>query len=92
MIQYKGYTGVFEYDEEYGFFAGHVVDVRDGIYFEGRSVDELKESLRCAVDTYLAHCAEKGREPCRPPLNKEGSSPSHHVGAGLVGGGTTAGP
>lgn len=38
MIRYKGYTGVFEYDEEYGFFAGHVVDVRDGIYFEGRSV------------------------------------------------------
>lgn len=67
MIQYKGYTGVFEYDDEYGFFAGQVVHVRDGIYFEGRSEDELKESMRCAVDTYLAHCAKKGREPGGPP-------------------------
>ena len=31
MIEYKGYTGIFEYDEEYGFFAGLVVDTRDGI-------------------------------------------------------------
>ena len=30
MIEYNGYTGVFEYDEEYGFFAGHVVNTRDG--------------------------------------------------------------
>ncbi len=25
MIEYKGYTGVFEYDEDYEFFAGHVM-------------------------------------------------------------------
>ena len=66
MIQYKGYTGVFEYDEEYGFFAGHVVGTRDGIYFEGQSVGELEDSMRCAVDAYLDACAEKGRRPSQP--------------------------
>lgn len=66
MIRYKGYTGVFEYDEEYGFFAGHVVGTRDGIYFEGQSVGELEDSMRCAVDAYLDACAEKGRPPSQP--------------------------
>jgi len=66
MIEYKGYTGVFDYDDEYEFFAGHVVDTRDGINFEGRSVAELKESMTRAVDDYLEFCEETGREPSKP--------------------------
>lgn len=66
MIEYKRYTGVFEYDDEYEFFAGHVVDTRDGINFEGRSVAELKESMRRAVDDYLDFCQETGRDPASP--------------------------
>lgn len=63
MMKYKGYVGVVEYDDELEFFAGHVVDLRDEIYFEGRSVSELKESFHRAVDTYLKMCAEDGRNP-----------------------------
>ena len=33
VIKYRSYTGVFEYDEEHEFFAGYVVDARDGINF-----------------------------------------------------------
>ncbi len=66
MIEYKGYTGVFEYDDEYEFFTGHVVDTRDGINFEGRSVEELKESMRHAVDDYLEFCEDTGRAPSKP--------------------------
>ena len=66
MIEYRGYTGVFEYDDEYEFFSGHVVDTRDGINFEGRSVAELKESMQRAVDDYLDFCEETGREPSKP--------------------------
>ncbi len=62
MIEYKGYTGVFEYDEEYRFFAGHVVNARDGINFEGRSLAELEKSMRTAIDDYLEYCAETARE------------------------------
>ena len=66
MIEYRGYTGVFEYDHEYEFFSGHVVGTQDGINFEGGSVAELKESMRRAVDDYLEFCEETGREPSKP--------------------------
>ena len=66
MIQHKGYTGVFEYDPELQFFAGHVVDLRDLIYFEGKSVDELRSSMARAVDAYLEVCEERGDEPAKP--------------------------
>lgn len=66
MVQYKGYTGVFEFDPELEIFAGHIVDLRDQIYFEGRSVEELKESMHRAVDDYLEACAKWGDKPERP--------------------------
>jgi predicted HicB family RNase H-like nuclease len=66
MIEYKGYSGVFEYDPEIEVFAGHVVDLRDQIYFEGSSVEELKASMARAVDHYLAVCERRGEEPDRP--------------------------
>ena len=66
MIEYKGYTGVFEYDAELATFTGHVVDLRDQIYFEGDSVDALSGSMSRAVDHYLEVCAERGEEPEKP--------------------------
>ena len=53
MIEHAGYTGVFQYDPEFEIFAGHVVGIRDEIYFEGRSVEELKASMAATVDDYL---------------------------------------
>jgi predicted HicB family RNase H-like nuclease len=66
MIEYKGYTGIFEFDADLCTFTGHVVDLRDQIYFEGSSVMELKESMRRAVDHYLEVCEARGEEPDRP--------------------------
>ena len=66
MIEYKGYTGVFEYDPELELFSGFVVDLRDQIYFEGGSVEELKASMRRAVDHYLEVCAARDEEPEKP--------------------------
>ena len=65
-MEYKGYTGVFEYDPEFEILAGHVVDLRDQIYFEGTSIDELKASMCTVVDHYLEVCAERGEEPEKP--------------------------
>ena len=39
MLQHKGYTGMVEFDPIINRLAGHVVDLRDDLYFEGRSVD-----------------------------------------------------
>jgi len=66
MIEYKGYVGVFEFDEELGQFHGYVVNTQDVISFYGSSVEELKAELQASVEEYLAFCAEKGRDPEKP--------------------------
>jgi len=66
MIEYKGYTGVFEFDPDLELFSGYVVDLRDRIYFEGESVEQLKASMYRAVDHYLDVCAARGEEPEKP--------------------------
>lgn len=66
MIEYKGYTGVIEFDPELRLFAGHVINLRDEIYFEGESVESLEASMRRAVDHYLAVCEQRGEDPERP--------------------------
>jgi len=66
MIEYKGYTGVFEFDPELRLFTGHVVDLRDEIYFEGDSVEALEASMGRAIDHYLEVCDARGEEPERP--------------------------
>jgi predicted HicB family RNase H-like nuclease len=87
MIEYRGYTGVFDYDPEIETFAGHVIDLRDEIYFEGASVDELKESMHRAVDHYLKVCAARMEEPGRPfsgQLRLRMDSGLHHRAAVLA--------
>ena len=66
MIEYRGYTGVFEFDAELELFSGFVVDLRDQIYFEGDSVGQLKMSMHRAVDHYLQVNAARGEEPEKP--------------------------
>lgn len=66
MIEYNGYTAVVEFDADLRSFTGHVIDLRDEIYFEGSSVEELETSMKRAVDHYLSVCAKRGEEPERP--------------------------
>ena len=79
MINYKGYTGVFEYDETIDALAGHMVDIAGEIYFEGRSVEEVKESARRAVDHYLQTCQARGVKPDRSYSGKITMSTSPEV-------------
>ena len=65
-MAYKGYEAIVEYDAEADVFHGEVVDLRDVITFQGRSVDELKTALQNSVEDYLAFCRERGEEPERP--------------------------
>ena len=84
MIDYKGYTGVFEFDAELEIFTGHVIDLRDQIYFEGDSVEALQASMRRAVDHYLQVCESRGEEPARPfsgKLNLRLGSELHRAAA-----------
>ena len=66
MIEYKGYTGVFEFDSSIDGFHGRIVGLQDVVTFEGRSVDELRREMAESVEDYLELCAEVGKEPDRP--------------------------
>ena len=66
MLKYKGYTGRVEFDDEAGVFHGEVLDLRDVVTFQGKSVDELERAFRDSVDDYLAFCEQRGEEPDKP--------------------------
>lgn len=66
MIEYKGYTGVFEFDPFIDAFHGRVVGLRDVVTFQGRSLDELRREMAESVEDYLEVCAGIGKNPERP--------------------------
>jgi predicted HicB family RNase H-like nuclease len=70
MMEYKGYTAKIEYDDQAGHFHGQVINLRDVITFQGRSVDELRTEFAASVDDYLAFCRERGEQPEKPYSGK----------------------
>ncbi|MBE7535482.1 MAG: type II toxin-antitoxin system HicB family antitoxin [Anaerolineales bacterium] len=66
MMEYKGYIGKIEIDDEVGILYGEVINVRDVITFEGESVDEIQTAFRESVDDYLAFCAKRKESPEKP--------------------------
>lgn len=66
MMEYKGYLGKVEFDDEADLFHGEVINTRDVITFQGKSVSELKKAFQDSVDDYLAFCEERGEEPDKP--------------------------
>ncbi|MCH7827257.1 MAG: type II toxin-antitoxin system HicB family antitoxin [Bacteroidetes bacterium] len=66
MLNYKGYSGQINYDDEMKILHGEVIDTRDVITFQGRSVDEIEKAFRESIDDYLDFCKERGEEPEKP--------------------------
>ena len=66
MMEYKGYIGKVDFDDEAGIFHGEVVNLRDVITFAGESVTELRQAFQESVDDYLAFCAERNEPPEKP--------------------------
>lgn len=63
MLEHKGYRGRVEFDSEAGIFQGEILDTRDVITFQGKTVNEIKRAFRDSVEDYLEFCAERGEEP-----------------------------
>lgn len=71
MLEHKGYLGDPRFDAEHRVFAGRVLNIaRDGIHFEGRTVDEVEQAFRDSIDDYLEWCGQEGREPEKPHSGK----------------------
>jgi predicted HicB family RNase H-like nuclease len=66
MLKYKGYTGYVEFDDEAGIFHGEVLDLRDVITFQGKTVEEIMKAFRESIDEYLKFCRERNEKPDKP--------------------------
>jgi len=66
MLKYKGYTGHVEFDDEAAIFHGEVLELRDVITFQGKTVSEIEKAFRDSIDDYLEFCRERGEEPDKP--------------------------
>lgn len=66
MLKYKGYTGYVEFDDEAGIFHGEVLDLRDVITFQGKTVEEIKKAFRESIDDYLEFCKERNEKADKP--------------------------
>ena len=65
-MEYKGYIGKVEFDDEANVFHGEVINLRDVITFEANSVSGLWKAFRDSIDDYLEFCTERGEEPEKP--------------------------
>ena len=66
MMNYKGYLGKAEYDDEAGIFFGEIIGLRDVVTFRGTSVNELQQSFKESIDDYLDFCERVGKAPDFP--------------------------
>jgi len=66
MMEYKGYVGCVIFDNDADIFHGEVINTRDVITFQGKSVDEIRHAFQESVDVYLEWCEERGKPPNKP--------------------------
>ncbi len=70
MMNYKGFIGKVEYDDDAKIFSGEVINTRDVITFQGTSVNEIETEFHNSIDDYLNWCKEDGVEPEKPYSGK----------------------
>ena len=63
FLTYKGYLGTVNFSASDEVFYGKIYGINDLVTFEGKSVKELKNAFKEAVDDYLETCKELGRDP-----------------------------
>ena len=66
MMEYKGYFGSVNYNDEDEVFYGKVEYIRSLISYEGYDVSSLKANFHYAVDDYLELCQQRKIEPEKP--------------------------
>ena len=70
MMEYKGYVGQVDFDNDANIFHGEVINLRDVVTFQGSTVGELRKAFEESVDDYLDFCAERGESPEKPYSGK----------------------
>jgi len=70
MMEYKGYFGTVEYDADAKIFHGDILNTRDVITFQGKTVNEIEKAFRDSIEDYISWCKEDGVEPEKPYSGK----------------------
>ncbi|SRR3989339_718060 len=81
MLNYKGYIGRVEFDDKAEIFHGEVINIKDVITFQGRSVQELKKAFIDSIKDYLEFCKQKKEQAEKPfsgKLNLRLTPSVHH--------------
>lgn len=60
-LRYKGYIGTVDYSQDSVQLYGHIMHIGDCVLYSGRTLKELRQSFRHAVDGYLEVCQEVGK-------------------------------
>jgi len=66
LMEYKGYLGSVNYNDEDKIFYGRVEYIRSLISYEGHDVESLRNSFQEAVDDYLELVRNQNIEPEQP--------------------------
>jgi len=65
-MHHDGYVATVELDEQAGLFHGEVINTRDVLTFQGRTLEELRAAFADTIADYVDWCRERGKEPERP--------------------------
>lgn len=70
MMEYKGYIGNVEFDDTAKIFHGEIINTKDVITFQGKTVDELEIAFTESIEEYIGWCLEEGLNPEKPYSGK----------------------
>lgn len=66
MLNYKGYIGHVEFDDEAEIFSGEVINMKDVITFQSDTAHGLKQAFIDSIEDYLEFCADRNENPDKP--------------------------
>ena len=66
----KGYLGTVEYDADAKIFHSDIINTRDVITFQGKTVNEIELAFKESINDYISWCEDEGVEPERPYSGK----------------------
>jgi len=65
MAEYRGYIAEITQDEVTNLFRGHVIEVKDIVVFEAKTLERAKQEFHKSIDAYLEFCRKIGKQPER---------------------------
>ena len=66
MLNYEGYIGHVEFDDENEIFVGEVINTKDVITFQSKTAHGLKRAFIDSIKDYLEFCHQRNEDPEKP--------------------------